>query len=92
MNIRLTAAGLSKHQLDFTGGKDTPEPEQAGKSRKVYFDRESGWQETPVLRRANFKGPVTGPLILESPDTTIVIPPKATACVDSFGNVVVELV
>ncbi|MDT4824983.1 Acetophenone carboxylase gamma subunit [compost metagenome] len=92
VNIRLTAAGLSKHQLDFTGGKDTPEPEQAGKSRKVYFDRESGWQETPVLRRANFKGPVTGPLILESPDTTIVIPPKATASVDLFGNVVVELV
>lgn len=47
--------------------------------------------DTPIYERSTFQGGVQGPLIIQSPDTTIVIPPRATADLDAFGNVVATL-
>ena len=44
-----------------------------------------------MLDRADFTGSQSGPLILESPDTTIVIPPGAVASLDHGGNLVATL-
>jgi N-methylhydantoinase A len=42
-----------------------------------------------VIDRTALTGPRTGPLVLQSLDTTIVVPPGAEATVDAAGNVVV---
>jgi N-methylhydantoinase A len=91
VNIRLRASGISEHLLDFaaTGpAGDSPKPAYV---RRVYFDRKRQWVETPVRSRADFSGDAKGPVILESPDTTIVIPPEASVSTDRFGNIVVDL-
>ena len=44
-----------------------------------------------MLERTGFSGRAHGPLIIESPDTTIVIPPQTTVSVDAFGNVAADL-
>lgn len=91
VNLRLRARGLSDQSLDFTALKS--DQLVAGTtdlgSRKVYFSRQSGWVETPVIERAALAASRQGPVILQSPDTTIVVPPDATAALDAAGNVVV---
>lgn len=44
--------------------------------RRAYFGRDVGAVDVPVLRRAHLDGNgADGPLIIEDPDTTIVVPP-----------------
>jgi N-methylhydantoinase A len=59
--------------------------------RPVYFGKERGWIETPVLRRCDLKAASTGPLIVEEYDSTCVIPPDARAELDAGGNIVIAL-
>ena len=58
--------------------------------RRAYFG-EAGWIETPILRRSDLAGERPGPLIIEEYDATCVVPPNATASLDSTGNVVISL-
>jgi N-methylhydantoinase A len=59
--------------------------------RPVYFGKERGWIETPVMRRSDLKAACKGPLIVEEYDSTCVIPPDAHAELDAGGNIIVEL-
>ena len=59
--------------------------------RPVYFGRERGWIETPVVRRSDLGTARNGPLIVEEYDSTCVIPPGARAALDAGGNIVIEL-
>ncbi|MBI4523840.1 MAG: hydantoinase/oxoprolinase family protein [Deltaproteobacteria bacterium] len=58
--------------------------------RQAYFD---GWVDCPVYARERlFHGNrVAGPAIIEQMDSTIVVHPGQTALVDSFGNVIIQL-
>ncbi|HIN60747.1 MAG TPA: hypothetical protein EYM88_11665 [Gammaproteobacteria bacterium] len=51
------------------------------------------WLETPLLQRDTLTNGlvVTGPAIVEQPDTTCVIDPGAVATVDDAGNLVIEV-
>lgn len=90
VNIRLNSSGNSGNRLSFK--PHAPDADAAGPtSRKIYHSRTDGWVDTPIYDRNTFKGGVAGPLIIQSPDTTIVIPPRATADLDAFGNVVATL-
>ncbi|ABS17268.1 hydantoinase/oxoprolinase family protein (plasmid) [Brucella anthropi] len=90
VNIRLNASGNTGNRLSFV--PHAPERTDAGpETRKIYFSRSEGWVDTPIYERSTFQGGVQGPLIIQSPDTTIVIPPRATADLDAFGNVVATL-
>lgn len=90
VKVRLNASGNSGNRLSFT--PHVPEKSTEGAvTRKIYFSRTDGWVETPVYQRSTFQGGVAGPLIIQSPDTTIVIPPRSTADLDAFGNVVATL-
>jgi N-methylhydantoinase A len=60
-------------------------------SRRAYFGPQHGWQETPILRRADLAPARTGPIIIEEYDATCVVPPGALASQDASGNVVIEL-
>lgn len=67
-----------------------PEPEP-GPPRNVYFGRDNGWCETPILRRSDLGQPQPGPCIVEEYDATCAIPPGATASLDPGGNIVIQL-
>ncbi len=91
VNIRLRASGINENRLDFTTIGASGTGTSSVSTRRVYFDRTQQWVETAVRPRSGFSGTVLGPLIIESPDTTIVIPAGATVSADSLGNLVAEL-
>ena len=59
--------------------------------RRAYFGTDTGWLETPVLRRSDLSTPRSGPLIVEEYDATCVVPPGARAELDSGGNILIAL-
>jgi N-methylhydantoinase A len=59
--------------------------------RQVYFGPESGSLETRLIRRADLSpGAMTGPLIVEEYDSTVVVPPDWRASLDAWGNIVLD--
>ena len=59
--------------------------------RQAYFGPEVGWIETPVIHRADLTSAHIGPCIVEEYDATCLVPPEATASLDSYGNIVIKL-
>jgi N-methylhydantoinase A len=59
--------------------------------RRVYFGREAGWLDTPILSRAALAVSRPGPAIVEEYDATCVIPPGARAALDESGNIVMTV-
>jgi N-methylhydantoinase A len=89
--LRLEARACAGEPFDF----GAPEAPAGGSGRQaatrpVHFDR-SGPVETPVLPRDAIGGPLRGPVIVESADTTIVIPPGAAVAPDAAGSLVATL-
>ncbi|HSV54999.1 MAG TPA: hydantoinase/oxoprolinase family protein [Burkholderiaceae bacterium] len=61
-------------------------------SRKAYFGPEFGVLDTPVLGRdALREKSIEGPLIVEEYDSTVVVPPGASAVTDQHHNIVITL-
>lgn len=58
--------------------------------RRAYFGPETGWIETPVLRRTDLAAERAGPLIVEEYDATCLVLPGWRARLDDAGNVVIE--
>ncbi|TCR63072.1 hydantoinase/oxoprolinase family protein [Bosea sp. BK604] len=91
VSIRVIASVRSPDQ----GARTLPGGEAgsgAPVTREVYFGPGPGLWTTPVLRRADLLGVASaGPLIIEEYDSTCVIPPGATATVDRWNNIVIEL-
>jgi N-methylhydantoinase A len=59
--------------------------------RQAYFGPTHGWRDTPVINRADLAAPREGPCIIEEYDSTCVIPPEATASLDPFGDIVIDV-
>ena len=60
--------------------------------RSACFGSGVGMLATPVIARADLTTTARrGPLIVEEYDGTTVVPPDATALLDAFGNIVIEL-
>ena len=91
VNLRLRAIGLSGQALDFKALKSEQLQSDTLSlgSRPIHFSHESGWVETPVVARAALAAPMAGPVVLQSSDTTIIVPPGATAAPDAAGNILV---
>jgi N-methylhydantoinase A len=92
VNIQVVGLGVDDRprvpeKLDAEGYEDRDRPPP----RQAYFGPEVAWLETPVLHRADFKTPQEGPCIVEEYDATTVIPPKARAVLDAYGNIVIDL-
>ena len=46
----------------------------------------------PTLARASVgRVPLPGPLVIESYDTTIVVPPRCSVRADAVGNIIIDL-
>lgn len=77
VSLRLQAHGHAAKALDFLKLHDAEKAEESGRTeRQVYFNGD--WRRTPVISRARFSGSMQGPVIIESADTTIVVPPGAS--------------
>jgi N-methylhydantoinase A len=78
---RAATAGLLQR-----ASHDTPEPRGR---RPVCFEE---WTDTPVYAREDLLPgcKLSGPMIVEQPDTTVVIDPDMDVSVDSFSNLIVR--
>lgn len=57
-------------------------------TREAFFGPAHEMTATPLRRRFDITGPERGPIIIEEPDTTIVVPPGWTVERDGFANLV----
>jgi N-methylhydantoinase A len=93
VNVRLRARGLSDEPFSpddlFQAEQQRVKPVEAiPTSRNAYFGNDHGWLGTPVYPRTELdSSPITGPLIIEEYDATIVVPPEAAAHIDATNNV-----
>jgi N-methylhydantoinase A len=62
-------------------------------SRPVYWAEEGARVDTPVLRVSGgrLEGRLEGPMLVELPDTVVVIRPGQTATCDEYGNLVLTV-
>jgi N-methylhydantoinase A len=90
LNLRSAVTGM-RPKFDLVTLAPTSASEPKPKSiRDVHFA--GGWQETRVYDRLALPVGMTisGPAILEQPDTTVLIEPGLIGRVDRFGNTIIE--
>jgi N-methylhydantoinase A len=58
--------------------------------RPVYFGRNHGLLDTPIRSRRDISRIETGPIVIEEPDTTVVVPPGWSVAVDAYSNLVLS--
>ena len=92
-SLRLSARGRRAERLDFArirmGGTALA---GTGGHRMVSFSRTDAPVSTEVIARSDMPTtPITGPLIVESYDTTVVVPPRVLARADAIGNIILDL-
>jgi N-methylhydantoinase A len=93
VNLRLSAIGTAVSRLDF-GGVRLDARALAGETgeRLVSFSRGEPRVKTRLTSRAALeRGPIAGPAIVESYDTTIVVPPGCTARGDGGGCIAIDM-
>ncbi len=93
VNLRLSVRGRGSDRLSFSDMR-VDAGALAGQRgvRKVSFERGAAPIDTQVVPRAQIDAERrAGPLIIESYDTTIVVPPGVQACADTTGNIILEL-
>lgn len=92
VNLRLTARVARSLEA---GGRHTKLVESrsaGGSARRAYFGPQVGWVETPVMTRSALsERAITGPVIIEQYDSTVILPPNACARLDEQGNIFIEL-
>ena len=93
VNARVAAIGLTD-DLELhprVGGGDAAAALVS--HRPVYFDETGDFTDTPIYSRellgegASFEGPA----VVEQSDTTLLVPPGASATVDKYLNIVIDL-
>jgi N-methylhydantoinase A len=93
VNLRVSARGRSRHRLDF-GACQVDGTALQGETgmRQVSFEPGQPPLATRVLPRASLGSePLQGPLVIESYDTTIVVPPCCSVRADAVGNIIIDL-
>lgn len=95
MGLRITAVGTVDNAMIKEGStsKDSIDAAYKG-TRQVYFEEKDGFFETPVYDRGKLTPGMTlkGPAVIEERITTVIVHPKWTMEVDTFGNIIMEVV
>lgn len=93
VNLRVSARGSSPHRLDFGQCRvDYRALQGTAGQRRVSFAPGEASQETPVMPRADVgQARLSGPLIIESYDTTVVVPPHCFVHADAIGNIIIDI-
>jgi N-methylhydantoinase A len=87
LRLRALASAGNLRFSDFISRVDG-QPSTGTQSRDAYFGPANGTQHTPILRRADITTEQAGPLIVEEPDTTVVVPPGWQVQRDNKGNLI----
>ncbi len=90
-NARLSAVGVvPKGSLRKSRKKGSLKSALKG-SRRVYFREAGGFTRTKIYDREGLGvgNRLSGPAIIEQPDSTTVLPPGAAATVDSYLNLII---
>jgi N-methylhydantoinase A len=88
VNLRLTAG--VRDRAARGAGRLPPAPAGSHRDRQVWFGRDEGLRTVPVLGRADLDAtPRSGPLLVDEYDATTLVPPRAAACLDEHGNIVI---
>ncbi len=89
---KLTAYGITKKPLVIRKYKERPYIPRPDLFRKVYFE-DKGWVNTPIYHWEKlYPGAhIDGPAIIESIDTTILIPPEFNGIINGFRAIIVEV-
>lgn len=92
VSVRMTGRGLRRGKLDFRKlhGEDGADTAPISE-RKVFFGPDHGWLATPIFDRLRMPRKLQGPVILEGSDSTVVVPPGASAERDDFMNLHLKL-
>jgi N-methylhydantoinase A len=93
VNLRLVARGTGADRLDFARIRMAADAVAgAAGTRPVSFERDRPPVDTPLVARgAMGLDPRHGPLIVESYDTTVVVPPGTTVRADAIGNLLIDI-
>jgi N-methylhydantoinase A len=92
VNIQVVGQGIPERRR--VPDKLSPARSDAGRRsphRQAYYGPQVGWLETPVLHRADLTMPREGPAIIEEYDATCLLPPKAKAVLDAYGDIIIDL-
>ena len=93
VNARVAAIGRTDDvELPRSEG-DTDAKGALKGSRPVYFDEVSDFTDTPIYDRARLDAgaAIDGPAVIEQTDTTVLVPPGASARVDAYRNIVIDV-
>jgi len=91
VSLRLRAlATVGEMKFSELAAKIAPSSGAMARSepRKAFFGLRHGLLQTSVFRRADISGVQDGPLIIEEPDTTVVVPPGWAVSRDEYGSLV----
>jgi N-methylhydantoinase A len=91
VNLRVTAVAPSNVTARLSANSNVSIRPTA--TRKVFWPFDMAFADWKIYDRAGLKAGETlrGPVIIESSDTTIVVPPTSTAHVDEIGNVIIKI-
>jgi N-methylhydantoinase A len=92
VRLRATATATSLQFADLT--QPHSRSGHVGRSasmRQAYFGPKYGLLTTPIHERGDIDKFVSGPLIVEEPDTTVVVPPGWQIHRDGLGNLVMSV-
>jgi N-methylhydantoinase A len=90
--FRVTAVGeLQKPKIERASGRQTKTEEALKGKRDVYFEDYGKFVPTAVydFERLNPGGEISGPAIVETPVTTVVVNPRDRAAVDALRNIII---
>jgi N-methylhydantoinase A len=94
INLRVTATGvLPGLQLEQQAEGDGDPSSALVSERVVYFGPDHGTLPCPVYDRSLLQpgNEISGPAIVEDYDSTILVPPRSTAKVDGYSNLVIRV-
>ena len=91
VNIEIVGQGIPEKERIPKTLKPAPTTSPREHVRKAYFGPVDGWRESRIIDRASITEGVEGPVIIEEYDATCLIPPRATATLDDYGNIVMRL-
>ena len=92
INIRVSATLDVSSQSQLQSSEDA-NPNQSSVTRLAYFPENGTKVETPVYQRASLAigQTISGPAIIEEPESTLIVGPGGTLSKNASGNIVVEI-
>ncbi len=91
VSLRLRALALAGNvRFSDLLGRPTSADHTQAPTRQAYFGPKYGVQDAMIRQRADMRTAQPGPLIIEEPDTTVVVPPEWSASRDGLDNLVLE--